>query len=190
MPVLREFDHDMIQAYLKSQLHFLLDEEHDFTLPYCQLTPTDGAFQQCGIGLAIVEIGRLARIRLRRPSALARWFTPEELARAENRPLPQETLAGAYACKLATNRALQSVLPSARSLRPADIRISHSPAGQPQAALTDRATARLGLPDSGYALIMVSITHSRAQAAAVALAQAISGSRAELQAPDDRSLAR
>jgi hypothetical protein len=35
MPVLREFDHDMIRAYLKSHdLHFLRDEEDDFVVPF------------------------------------------------------------------------------------------------------------------------------------------------------------
>jgi holo-[acyl-carrier protein] synthase len=109
-----------------------------------------------GIGIDLIEIERIEAVLERRPRLAERLFTEGELAYARDRARPGRHLAARFAAKEAVIKALGTAVP------PASIEVV---AGEPpRVALSGRAAEVAAGRE-----VSVSLTHSRDNAAAVAL---------------------
>jgi holo-[acyl-carrier protein] synthase len=119
------------------------------------------AAQTPSVGIDLLEIERLERALERRPRLAERLFTEAELTYARGRARPGQHLAARFCAKEAVAKALGLGAWSFRDVEvlsgdgPPEVRLSGSAA--------TRATA-LGV------VVSVSLTHSRRDAAAVAIA--------------------
>ena len=113
-----------------------------------------------GIGIDLLEIERLERALARRPRLAARLFTDAERAYAAERARPAEHLAARFCAKEALAKALGLTGWSFR-----DVEVVATEAA-PQLSLSGSAAARAA--ELG-AQPVVSLTHTRAAAAAVVL---------------------
>ncbi len=114
------------------------------------------------IGIDLLEIDRLERALARRPRLAARLFTDAERAYAEARARPGQHLAARFCAKEAVSKALG--LPW---LGFNEIEIVSEVDGRPHVRLSGSAQERaasLGVE------VHISLTHSRQQAGAVAIA--------------------
>ncbi len=114
-----------------------------------------------GIGIDVIEIERIERALERRPRLRERLFTPGELAYADARARPGRHLAARFAAKEAVIKAL-----GANGVGPGSIEVVATGGGAPAVRLTGAAAEAAGGRE-----VLVSLTHSRETAAAVALAQ-------------------
>jgi holo-[acyl-carrier protein] synthase len=114
-----------------------------------------------GAGIDLLEIDRLERALERRPRLADRLFTPAELAYARGRARPGQHLAARFCAKEAVAKALGL---EAWSFR--DVEVT-SAGGAPEVALSGAAAERAAA--LGVA-VRISLTHTRSQAAAVAIA--------------------
>ena len=113
------------------------------------------------IGLDLLEIERLERALDRRPRLADRLFTDTERAYAAHRARPGEHLAARFCAKEAVSKAL-----AMDAMRWREIEIVNDADGAPEVRLYGHAAARaaaLGVT------VHVSLTHTRTDAAAVAL---------------------
>ena len=110
-----------------------------------------------GIGIDLIEIERVERALERRPRLANRLFTPAELAYARDKARPGRHLAARFAAKEAVIKALGQTVP------PRDIEVVSGP--PPRLELHGRAAEVA----AGVELA-ISLTHSRDNAAAVAIA--------------------
>jgi holo-[acyl-carrier protein] synthase len=115
-----------------------------------------------GIGIDLLEIGRLERALKRRPRLAERLFTHDELAHARSRRRPGRHLAARFAAKEAALKALGG---GALPLR--EIEVIGGDDEAPRLRLHGRAAALAG--ERGVAL-QVSLTHSQELAAAAVVA--------------------
>ncbi len=114
------------------------------------------------VGIDLLEIDRLERAIARRPRLAERLFTDGERAYAAARARPAQHLAARFCAKEAVAKALGMTAWSFR-----DVEVVSTGAA-PEVALHGAAAAcaaRLGV------VLSVSLTHTRAQAGAIALAQ-------------------
>jgi holo-[acyl-carrier protein] synthase len=109
------------------------------------------------VGIDLIEIERVERALERRPRLADRLFTSGELAYARERARPGRHLAARFAAKEAVIKALGQGVP------PKEIEIE---AGEPPQVRLHGKAAEVagGMP------IALSLTHSRDNAAAVAIA--------------------
>jgi holo-[acyl-carrier protein] synthase len=117
------------------------------------------------VGVDLLEIERLERALERRPRLAERLFTDSERLHAASRARPGQHLAARFCAKEAVAKALGL---EAWSFRDVEVLPAES-GGQPEVHLSGAAAARastLGVR------VSVSLTHTRGQAAAVALAVA------------------
>jgi holo-[acyl-carrier protein] synthase len=126
-----------------------------------------GVVPVVGVGIDIVDVRRLERSVRRRGEGLARrLFSARELTECALAGKGRaRSLAGRWAAKEAVAKALGSGL---RHLGWKDIEVTRSSTGQPEARLTGMAAgvaARRGVSE-----ILVSISHEREYAVAVAYA--------------------
>lgn len=112
-----------------------------------------------GLGIDLIEIDRVERALERRPRLAARLFRPGELAACADRARPARHLAARFAAKEAAIKALGGGFP------PRDVEVVGGPA--PRLRLHGRAAALAA--ERGVELV-VSLTHSRDNGAAVVLA--------------------
>lgn len=112
-----------------------------------------------GLGIDLIEIGRVEAALQRRPRLAERLFRPEELAVCLARARPGRHLAARFAVKEAAIKALGG------GCAPREIEVSGDAA--PQLRLHGRA---LDLARRHGVSLAVSMTHSRESAAAVVLA--------------------
>ena len=114
------------------------------------------------VGVDLLEIERLERALERRPRLAARLFTDGELAYAAARARPAQHLAARFCAKEAVAKALRLDVWSFR-----DVEVVSGADGDPSVVLrgaaADRAAA-LGVQ------VEISLTHTRQQAGAVAIA--------------------
>ncbi len=113
------------------------------------------------MGIDLLEIERLERALQRTPRLAHRLFTEAERAYAASHARPGQHLAARFCAKEAVAKAL-----ALDSINWREIEVL-SPDGPPQVTLTGAAAARareLGVS------VSVSLTHSRRDAAAVAIA--------------------
>ncbi|MGO9955037.1 MAG: holo-ACP synthase [Solirubrobacteraceae bacterium] len=113
------------------------------------------------IGIDLLEIDRLERALARRPRLAQRLFTDAERAYAEARARPGQHLAARFCAKEAVAKALRLESWSFR-----DVEVV-SAGGAPDVALSGAAAVRAA--ELGVR-VHVSLTHTRSQAAAVAIA--------------------
>jgi holo-[acyl-carrier protein] synthase len=117
-----------------------------------------------GAGIDLLEIDRLERALERRPRLAERLFTEAERAYADSRARPAQHLAARFCAKESVAKALALEAWSFRDVEvlggggPPEVRL--------HGAVADRARS-LGVR------VTVSMTHSRRDAAAVAIAAAI-----------------
>jgi holo-[acyl-carrier protein] synthase len=114
-----------------------------------------------GVGIDLLEIERLERALQRRPRLAERLFTDAERAYASARARPAQHLAARFCAKEAVAKALAMPAWSFR-----DVEVVGS-GGPPEVRLhgsTARRAQELGVR------VSVSLTHSRRDAAAVAIA--------------------
>lgn len=113
-----------------------------------------------GLGIDLIEIGRVESALARRPRLAGRLFRPAELAAAGSRARPGRHLAARFAAKEAAIKALGG------GCGPRDVEVTGH--GAPALRLHGRAAELAGR--HGVELT-VSMTHSRESAAAVVLAR-------------------
>ena len=127
-----------------------------------------------GTGVDIIELDRIERL-IEGTSTLDRIFAEGEVdaCRAEGFSSKRTVsrLAGLFAAKEAVMKALGTGW--TRGVAFSDIRITHTPAGQPQAALFGK-TAEIAA-SMGVERILVSISHCRTYAVAFALLEGSKG---------------
>jgi holo-[acyl-carrier protein] synthase len=114
------------------------------------------------IGIDLLEIDRLERALARRPRLAERLFTDGERAYAAARARPGQHLAARFCAKEAVAKALRL---RAWSFR--DVEIINTPDGAPEVRLHGPVALRA---DELGVRVQVSLTHTRAQAGAVAIA--------------------
>jgi holo-[acyl-carrier protein] synthase len=112
------------------------------------------------IGLDLLEIERLERALARRPRLAERLFTEEERAYAASRPRPAQHLAARFCAKEAVAKALGLRGWSFREVEV--VATGDAPEVRLTGAVAERARA-LGVE------AVVSLTHTRATAGAVAI---------------------
>ena len=115
-----------------------------------------------GIGIDLVEVGRLERALERYPRLAARLFTRRELSHCEGMRRPGRHLAARFAAKEATVKALG--LRPGQALTEIEVEAGRPPAIRLHRDLAERAS------DEGLSL-SVSLTHEREVAAAVVLVE-------------------
>lgn len=120
-----------------------------------------------GVGLDLCEVERMARTLARTPSFAARVFTEGERAVCGRRRNAAEGYAARFAAKEAVLKALGAGLGSC-PLR--DIEVVRADSGAPEVALHGKAADLAAA--AGVARWHLSLTHTAATAAAVAVAEA------------------
>ena len=115
-----------------------------------------------GVGIDLLEVGRLEQAMERRPRLAERVFTPDELAYARRRGRPARHLAARFAAKEAAVKAL--------GLRSFGLREIEVVAGEPPSIRLHGHAAKAAR-ERGVELA-VSLTHSQEMAAAVVVAGA------------------
>jgi holo-[acyl-carrier protein] synthase len=128
-------------------------------------TPVEGAV--VGLGLDLVDIGRLATVLSRRPGMAERLFTAGERGYAATLANPAPSLAARFAAKEAVMKALGVGL---GAFGFTEVEIQRRPSGEPVLALSGAAAALAA--QRGAASWLVSLTHTATTAAAVVLALA------------------
>jgi len=113
-----------------------------------------------GVGIDLIEIGRLERALSRRPRLRARLFTPAELDYATSRARPARHLAARFCAKEAVAKALGL---RGWSFNEVEV-VSAEP---PRVRLAGRTAERARTLEAS---IHVSLTHDRDVAAAIACA--------------------
>jgi holo-[acyl-carrier protein] synthase len=113
-----------------------------------------------GLGIDLIEIGRVESALRRRPRLADRLFRPGELAACEGRARPGRHLAARFAAKEAAIKALGG------GCSPRDIEVAGGAA--PELRLHGRAG---DLARRHGVALSVSMTHSRESAAAVVVAE-------------------
>jgi holo-[acyl-carrier protein] synthase len=114
-----------------------------------------------GIGIDLLEIDRLERALQRRPKLAERLFTEGERAYAASRARPGQHLAARFCAKEAVAKALGM---DAWSFQDVEVVGGDGP---PEVRLNGRVAERA---DALGVEVRISLTHSRGEAAAVAVA--------------------
>ena len=113
------------------------------------------------VGLDVIEIARVARTLERHESFRARCFTEEERAYCDSRPNPAESYAGRFAGKEAVGKALGVGVRFTWK----EIEI----VGRPKPGVELSGRTRAAWERLGRGEIDLSMTHSRALAAAICI---------------------
>lgn len=120
-----------------------------------------------GTGLDLIEIERVEAVIRRHPDRfLPRVFTPAEIAYCRGQPHPGQHFAGRFAGKEAVLKALGTGWAEGIAWR--EVEIVRRPGAAPLVQLHGRA--RAAADRRGIRRVHLSLTHSRGQAAAVAVA--------------------
>jgi holo-[acyl-carrier protein] synthase len=115
-----------------------------------------------GVGIDQLEIARLERALERRPRLAERLFTAGERAYAAERARPAQHLAARFCAKEAVAKAL-----ALEAWSFTDVEVVRDDAGPPRVLLHGAVAARA--TQLGVAAVHVSLTHTRTDAAAVAI---------------------
>lgn len=119
-----------------------------------------------GLGVDIVEIGRMRLALGRHPRMRERCFSAEERAYCESKNRPVVHYALRFAAKEAVLKALGTGF---SGMRFTDVEVVRDPKGRPQPLLSGRAAdvaAELGVAEI---MLSLSFTHENAVASAVAM---------------------
>jgi holo-[acyl-carrier protein] synthase len=121
-----------------------------------------GAAGPAGVGIDQLEIERLERALERRPRLAERLFTEGERAYAAGRARPAQHLAARFCAKEAVAKAL-----ALEAWSFTDVEVVGGGDGPPRVLLHGAVAARA--EQLGVAQVRVSLTHTRRDAAAVAI---------------------
>jgi holo-[acyl-carrier protein] synthase len=122
-----------------------------------------------GVGIDLVDIEEAARLLDRWGARLLnRLLTDQERSYVEGSSRPAQHLAVRLAAKESVYKALQS-LPGSRTLRWRQIEVVRRDGGRPEVRLHDEA--RLVAERGGMRRIVLSLTHTRLTAGAVAIVE-------------------
>lgn len=120
-----------------------------------------------GVGLDLVDVARIASMRSRHGDAfLTRTFTGPEIAYCMRHADPDPHFAARFAAKEAIVKALGTGFSG--GISPDGVGVERSENGAPVAFLGEAASARLR--EMGASKVLVSITHLKDYAQAVAIA--------------------
>lgn len=123
-----------------------------------------------GVGIDLVDMARAARLLARKGDfAVTKLLTEDEQAYLRSRPDPAPHFAARLAAKEAVYKALQH-LPGYRGVGWQDIEVRRDGDGRPTVRLHGLA-ARLVTEQAGTVEIHLSLTHTDATAAAVAIVE-------------------
>jgi holo-[acyl-carrier protein] synthase len=125
------------------------------------MTPSPAAEVGTQVGLDLLEIERLELALARRPALADRLFTPQERAYSAGRARPGQHLAARFCAKEAVAKALGLTAWSFRDVE--IVATGNRPEVRLHGAVAAEAT-RLGVQ------VSVSLTHTRREAGAVAIA--------------------
>jgi holo-[acyl-carrier protein] synthase len=114
-----------------------------------------------GVGIDLIEIDRVAGVLERHPKFAERCFTEAERAYCMSRKFPPQHFAARFAAKEAVGKALGIGMTRWQEAEMVRGR------GAPTAILTGRCLRRAA--DMGVVEVLLSVTHSRGMAAAVAI---------------------
>jgi holo-[acyl-carrier protein] synthase len=114
-----------------------------------------------GVGIDLIEIDRIERALARHPRFAERCFTPAEQAYCESRAYPPQHFAARFAAKEAVGKALGIGMTRWQEAEVVRGR------GAPTVILAGRCLQRASM--LGVVEVMLSLTHSRGMAAAVAI---------------------
>lgn len=118
-----------------------------------------------GLGLDLVDIGRVAAVLDRHPArARRRLFTPGEVAYCDRRREPARHFAARFAAKEAGYKALAGTA-AARLISWQDLEVVSEPDGRPRLVLHGAAAARAA--ELGVRQAHLTLTHADGMAAAV-----------------------
>ena len=117
-----------------------------------------------GVGVDAIEISRFAEALARRPRLAERCFTPAEAAYCASRPFPPQHFAARFAAKEAVGKALGTGVTRWRDVEV--VRGRGAPRVRLSGIYAQRARS-LGVPE-----VLVTLSHSRTLAVAVAVAEA------------------
>ncbi len=117
-----------------------------------------------GLGVDICEIVRMERALARHPTMSERVFTAEERAYCDGKARPAES----YAARFAAREAVIKALGGYRGKRWQDISVSRHPSGAPSIVLAGNAKVRADA--LGISRVLITFTHERALAVALAVA--------------------
>ena len=119
-----------------------------------------------GLGVDIVDIARMEVILKRTPSFARRVFSEEERAYCEVRAVPAAHFAARFAAKEAVLKALGTGF--SQGIGPRDVEVRRNAAGRPYVVLAGRAK-EVAL-EQGITDLPLSLSHTRTEAVACALA--------------------
>jgi holo-[acyl-carrier protein] synthase len=117
-----------------------------------------------GVGVDVVEVGRVERLLRDRPSFRDRVFTDEERRYCDGKATP----AGCYAARWAAREAARKALGGVRGLRWHDISVRRARTGAPHLSLVGPARDRA--EQVGVTDVLVSFSHERSIATAFCVA--------------------
>jgi holo-[acyl-carrier protein] synthase len=118
-----------------------------------------------GIGVDLVEVGRMRDALARTPTLAERLFTPAERGYAESARDPSERFAARFAAKEAVLKAMGLGLGGADWH---DIEVVRAESGEPTLHLTGRALEAAA--DRGITRWLLTLTHTSVTAEAIAVA--------------------
>ncbi len=118
-----------------------------------------------GTGIDIIEVERVKKAAAK-PTFLRMVFTPAEQEYFEERRFEAQTIAGTFAAKEATAKALSVGF---RGIKWTDIEVLHDENGKPYANLRNGALSRL--KDLAGKTVHVSISHIKQLAVAQAIVE-------------------
>ena len=127
---------------------------------------TLGAVDIVGLGVDICDVARMERALSRHATMRERVFTTEERTYCDSRARPAESYAGRFAAREAVIKALGGY----RRKRWQDISVTRSPSGAP--AIRLEGNAKLRADALGVDHVLITFTHERSSAVAVAVAVA------------------
>ncbi|GAB6085263.1 holo-ACP synthase [Alkaliphilus crotonatoxidans] len=120
-----------------------------------------------GIGIDIIEIARIKKAVEKNPRFLERFFTPGERQLLKEKGNHPASIAGFFAAKEAIVKALGTGF---RNMKWQDIEIQRNPLGKPTVKFHNNS--KKIAYSKGIEEILISISHSRENAVAQAIAMA------------------
>lgn len=120
-----------------------------------------------GVGVDIIEVGRLEKAITKNDRFVSRVFTPAEIAYCGTGKVRFERFAARFAVKEAVSKALGITWGDAIPWTDAEVEIAES--GKPSVRLSGKAAERMEA--LGVTVVHVSISHSGGVAVAIAVAE-------------------
>lgn len=122
---------------------------------------------RAGVGVGMLEIGRMERAMRRRPGFVGRVFTADERRYCERAARPAQRYASCIAARGAVLKALDVGL--ADGVGRGDVSVAHDASGRPLAVLGGRAARAAQEQGVREVALSLSFTHEVAVANAVAM---------------------